>query len=318
MNRLERITSILLMLQTKRLLKASDISERFGISLRTVYRDISVLEEAGVPIISEPGLGYSIMKGYSLPPVSFTQNEANTLLMAGKLLEPYSDDSVRKHFTSALDKVKAILKLTEKDHLEVLDERIRVIEQFTSPPNVTQNLVKIQQSIADSHVIEIEYVTNYGQSQSTRKVEPIGLTFYSNSWHLIAWCQLRNDYRDFRTDRISRIDFAKDYYKKSERKGVDEYLIELQRLNAVHRVVVDIKNKLHPYLINQKVTLGLVKETEYDAFVRMEFMTGSLHYFAQTLLTWGAHASIVEPNDLKEMVRFMLHELNSHYAINSK
>lgn len=315
MNRLERVTSILLMLQTKRILKASEIAERFGISLRTVYRDISVLEEAGVPIISEPGLGYSIMKGYTLPPVAFTQDEANTLLIAGKLLEPYSDESVRKHFASALDKVKAILDLTEKDHLENLDERVKVIEQFTNPPNVTQNLVKVQQALADSHVIEIDYQTSYSSQKSTRKVEPIGLTFYSNAWHLIAWCQIRNDYRDFRTDRISRIDFTKDYYKTADHKGLDEYLKELQRLNAVHKVVVDVKHKLYPYLVNQKISLGLVSESAHKDFVRMEFMVGSLHYFAQTILGWGALVTIVEPNELQEMLKFMLHELNNHYGI---
>ncbi|MFY0672674.1 MAG: YafY family transcriptional regulator [Bacteroidia bacterium] len=313
MNRLERVTSILLMLQTKRILKANEIAKRFEISLRTVYRDISVLEEAGVPIISEPGLGYSIMKGYTLPPVAFTQDEANTLLIAGKLLEPYSDVSVRKHFASALDKVKAILNLPEKDHLETLEQRVKVIQQFNNAPNITKNLVSVQQALADSHVIEIDYQTSFSQQKSTRRVEPIGLTFYSNAWHLIAWCQLRKDYRDFRTDRIQRIDFTKNYFKKADHKGLEEYLTELERINALFKVVIDVGQKLYPYLENQKVTLGLVKEVEHNGFVRMEFMVGSLHYFAQTLLTWGAHAKIVEPNELSEMIKFMLHELNSYY-----
>ena len=120
MNRIDRLTAILIHLQTKRVVKAEEIADRFEMSLRTVYRDVKALMEAGVPIGSEAGKGYFIVDGYHLPPVMFTQDEASAMLLAGKLVEKMSDKSVRTAFESALLKIKAVLNDSGKDHLEDL------------------------------------------------------------------------------------------------------------------------------------------------------------------------------------------------------
>src|SRR5688572_22198956 len=98
MNRIDRLTAILVQLQTKRVVKAEEIADRFEISLRTVYRDVKALMEAGVPIGSEAGKGYFIVDGYHLPPVMFTENEASAMLVGGKLVEKMTDKSIRKEF----------------------------------------------------------------------------------------------------------------------------------------------------------------------------------------------------------------------------
>ncbi|HZB12127.1 MAG TPA: HTH domain-containing protein, partial [Chryseolinea sp.] len=106
MNRIDRLTAILIQMQTKRVVKAEEIADRFEISLRTVYRDVKALMEAGVPIGSEAGKGYFIVDGYHLPPVMFTQEEGSAMLFAGKLVEKMTDKSIRKEFESALLKIK--------------------------------------------------------------------------------------------------------------------------------------------------------------------------------------------------------------------
>src|SRR3982750_4092273 len=116
MNRIDRLTAILVQLQSKRVVKAEEIADRFEISLRTVYRDVRALMEAGVPIGSEAGKGYFIVDGYHLPPVMFSQEEASAMMMAGKLVERMTDHSVRTAFESALMKIKAGLNATQKDH----------------------------------------------------------------------------------------------------------------------------------------------------------------------------------------------------------
>src|SRR5689334_22898242 len=108
MNRIDRLTAILIQLQSKRIVKAKEIAERFDISLRTVYRDIRALEEAGISIGSDAGIGYYLSEGYHLPPVMFTIEEASALITAGKLMEEFSDLHLKKHFDSALYKIKAI------------------------------------------------------------------------------------------------------------------------------------------------------------------------------------------------------------------
>jgi predicted DNA-binding transcriptional regulator YafY len=124
MNRIDRLTAILIQLQSKRIVKAEEIAERFEISLRTVYRDVKSLMEGGVPIGSEAGKGYFIVDGYHLPPVMFNQEEASALLLAGKLVERMTDHSVRKAFESALLKIKSVLNDAEKDYLEMLQTSV--------------------------------------------------------------------------------------------------------------------------------------------------------------------------------------------------
>ena len=107
MNRIDRLTAILIQLQTKKVVKAQEIADRFSITLRTVYRDVKALMEAGVPIGSEAGTGYFIVDGFHLPPVMFSRDEASALIMAGKLIERMTDASVKKAFESALMKIKS-------------------------------------------------------------------------------------------------------------------------------------------------------------------------------------------------------------------
>src|SRR5678816_2613752 len=121
MNRIDRLAAILIQLQSRPLVKAQDIATKFSISLRTVYRDVKALEESGVPVIGEAGSGYTIMEGYRLPPVMFTQEEASALLLGAKLAEYLSDESIKKHFNAALFKIKAVLRTSDKEHMDQLN-----------------------------------------------------------------------------------------------------------------------------------------------------------------------------------------------------
>src|ERR1700728_2259110 len=128
MNRIDRVSAILIQLQSRRVVKASDIAERFNISLRTVYRDVRTLEEAGIPIIGEAGVGYSIMDGYRLPPVTFTKEEATAFLTAEKFVEKLTDASTVANHKSAMYKIRAILRTAEKNLLEEIDNSIAVLK----------------------------------------------------------------------------------------------------------------------------------------------------------------------------------------------
>src|SRR3954465_1610992 len=128
MNRIDRVTAILIQLQSRKIVKAQDIAERFNISLRTVYRDIRTLEEAGIPLIGEAGVGYSIMDGYRLPPVMFTKEEATAFLTAEKLVEKLTDTSTKESYRSAMYKVRSVLRSAEKDHLESIEDHIHVFD----------------------------------------------------------------------------------------------------------------------------------------------------------------------------------------------
>src|ERR1700752_1319157 len=151
MNRIDRVTAILIQLQSRRVVKAQDIAERFDISLRTVYRDVATLQEAGVPIVGEAGVGYSIMDGYRLPPVMFTKEEAMAFLTAEKLVEKLTDSSTKESYLSAMYKVKAVLRSAEKEYLENINGHIEVIGNPYLPKdiNTANPLQSILKSISE-------------------------------------------------------------------------------------------------------------------------------------------------------------------------
>lgn len=203
--RLSRLTAMLTQLQTKRVLTSTKLAEKFGVSVRTIYRDIKALEQAGVPIVTEEGKGYTLMEGYRVPPVMFTENEANALVTAEQLVLKNRDSSLIKEYAEAVNKIKAVLLYTTKEKADLLSKRIAV--SATMPDTSRSNsLTLIQNALTDFKVLKITYQSEHKHEKTERNIEPFAL-YYSleESWTLIAYCRLRKDYRMFRLSRISKL-----------------------------------------------------------------------------------------------------------------
>jgi predicted DNA-binding transcriptional regulator YafY len=309
MNRIDRVSAILIQLQSKKIVKAQDIADRFDISLRTVYRDISTLYEAGVPIISEGGVGYKLSEGYRLPPVSFTLDEATTFLTAEKLVEKFTDKKTYLSYQSALFKIKAILRHTEKEYLDNLDDHIQVIEHPYLPKREKNNadIDAILKSIATKTVLTIDYFAEHNQEKTTRNIEAVGIYFSSGNWHLMAYCLLRNDYRNFRIDRVSRVFFTEQpFHKKHE--PLKSYLKEIKAKDkdAVSEIIVmRIDKNMRRYLGDQKYYLGYVSEKVIKHQIEMTFLTSSIEGFARWFMMFGDNAEIVQPQSVKDKIKKM-------------
>lgn len=303
MNRIDRLAAIVIQLQSRRLVKAQDIADKFSISLRTVYRDIHALEEAGVPVIGEAGIGYRLMEGYKLPPVTFNQDEASALLTAAKLMQSMSDENSSKHYTSALDKIKAVLRLSEKDHLEEIDGHIAVISHpaFVYKKPSELHLQKILKAIATGTVIEINYTSIEKQESLLRKAEPIGIYYHGSHWYLVAFCRLRNDYRNFRTDKINTLNLTNEKITQIH-PPLQTFIDKLSAQRKVQKVVIDVEKDVIKYFGEQKYYNGFVKEEERGTHVRMTFLSGSLTGFARWFMVFGDKAAIVEPLELNHVV----------------
>lgn len=201
MSQLSRLISILTLLKSKRLLTSTELAEKYNVSVRTIYRDIRKLEEAGVPVISIEGRGYSLMDGYSVAPVQFTEKQANALVTAQHLVNQTKDESFVNDFNEALTKIKSVFRSSIQEKSELLSDKIFVFNpQYES---ISSNaLSEIQLAITHFSYIEISYSKVHTNENSFRKVEPCAMYSTENKWILIAWCHLRNDYRAFRIDRI--------------------------------------------------------------------------------------------------------------------
>lgn len=319
MNRIDRLTAILVQLQGKKVVKAQEIADRFEISLRTVYRDVKALMEAGVPIGAEAGTGYYIVEGYHLPPVMFNRTEAAALLTGEKLMEKHSDHSNQQQFSNAMQKIRAVLRGTDKDFLESLDDNIAVIK--TRPANVGDEfpnrfLTEIQDALARQKVLSLDYYSHYNATSSRRDIEPIGIFHMHNSWHLIGYCRLRQDYRDFRADRIKSLSTTDQTFNKNSRLSLQEFIAKGQKENeeGLTEVKVRFSHDVTRFLAEQKYYYGFVQEKAEEKYVEMTFLYGSLPCFARWLLMLGSGATIISPLDMKDIMQTKIKELLAHHC----
>lgn len=311
MNRIDRVTAILIQLQSKKVVKAQDIADRFNISLRTVYRDVKTLEEAGIPVIGEAGIGYSIMEGYRLPPVMFTREEATAFLTAEKLIEKFTDNSTEESYKSAMYKVRAVLRSTEKDLLENIDDHIKVLKSRAqqNTKQVVNPLQNILKSISGKNILFMKYAALGAPTTTDRYVEPVGIFYMGNYWYLIAFCQLRGDYRSFRTDRMLQVTVCDEKFDK-EHPSLKSYLEQIMRDEAqLHKVVMQVNKSTLKYLGEQKYYNGFVSETDLGDRMEMTFLCYSIEGFARWYMMFGDSADILEPVVLKERIKALAGEI---------
>jgi predicted DNA-binding transcriptional regulator YafY len=312
MNRLDRLTAILIHLQTKRVVRAQELAKRFDISLRTVYRDIRSLEEAGVPVGAEAGVGY-FLTDYHLPPVMLTNAEASALLLGAKLIEKWTDESVRTEFESALYKIKSVLKRSDQEHLDDLAPNMGVSKPAAKLTNDNALLKDIQQAIGRHHVLHITYKTLYSDSETQREVEPVGLYHYGMAWHLIAFCRIRQDYRDFRVDRICELTDTGQRFARHERLSLQEYLDRMGRNMPLIAATVVFSKQTALYVQQQKLLYGFQSEEVLDGSIRMNFLTPHLEGLARWLLICGKTVRIEQPDMLQTRMQQLAEELHEHY-----
>jgi len=224
--RLTRLAAIITQLQSRRIVTARDIAQKHNVSLRTVYRDIKTIEQSGVPVVTEEGKGYSIMEGYNLPPVMFTEEEANALITAEHLILKNRDESLSRHYQNAIMKIKAILKPVQISKTEFLSGRIQVRNnpQYEKSSNY---LIQLQSTISNFQVVKIKYLS-LDNILTERVIEPFALYTTRDNWILIAFCRMRNDFRAFRLDCIKHIEITSEYFEP-HKITLEQYLEECRK-----------------------------------------------------------------------------------------
>lgn len=313
MNKFDRVISTLVLLQTRKIIKAITISERFDVSLRTVYRDISTLKNAGIPIIGDSGIGYSLMKGYRIPPIMFNQGEAAALLTAEKFIGKLTDKETEAYYSNALIKIKAILRSSEKQSLAALDDSI-VISESNSWEHKAY-LQDIFKGIASKYMLKIHY-QKADESKSVRKLEAIGCYHKSNKWYLIAYCHLKKDYRTFKLERIVCLEVLDEQFQE-KRISLQEY-INQQNDNwkdqqQFKKIKIAFNHSFIKFAESRKYYFGFTEQIEMEDSTQMTFLNGSLEIMARWLLQFGDQATVIEPIELKDRMKTLAFHLYKHY-----
>ena len=304
----------MLLLQSRRVTRAEDIASHFEISLRTVYRDVAALSEIGIPVIAEAGVGYSLMKGYLLPPIMFSEDEAAALGMAAMSLSKTSDPSLDVSIQSALLKVKAALPERQRSRLERVEES--VVFGWSSyakkPAGNNASLVTLQTCLAESKSLRITYKAGSRGELTNRKVDPLGLIHYLDYWHLIAWCRLRNGYRDFRLDRIQKMEVLDELVSGHGDFSLQKYLDEQRTEDELMEVKVFFSTQ-SVGRAKREWSLGLVSEEEVNGGSVLTLSTGACDWMLGWLLSFREGARVVAPVELKQLLADEAERLVAHH-----
>lgn len=300
MNRVDRLLSLILYLQSKRVVTAEEIARHFELSIRTIYRDLNALGEAGVPIVAEAGVGYCLMKGYHLPPVTFTSEEAGALATGGVLVGQMTDASLSTPMRSALQKIRAVLPREQQEKIERIEGATLLLARRGNAGQVSPaNLLLVQDALARRRVLQLAYRAGSTGAATAREVEPLGLTHYMEHWHLIAWCRLRRDFRDFRLDRIEGISLSTEIFQVRAGFQLSDYLEQMR--DARDGVKVRVRfSEASAARARREWSLGVVQEETVAAGSVLTLSAGELEWFVGWLLSFGTEATVLEPAELRE------------------
>lgn len=304
--RFDRIVAILIQLQSRRIVKAQDLADRFQVSLRTIYRDIRTLESSGVPIASEAGIGYSIMEGYRLPPVMFTREEAGSFVAAEKLMQKFTDKSLGAYYESAMYKLKSVLRGKEKDWVAALESQVMIDPAQKLFNDAIPNALEILlECIAEKKQVYLKYQALEADNPSERNIEPVGLFHENNYWYVLGFCHLRKAYRQFRTDRILQILRTVKLFTL-EHGSIDDIRNKKNEIPKI-KVRIQVDKKIAKYINGSKQHYGFISEEEKKDKVEMIFMITDLKDgFPRWYMMFGDYAKILEPESLKERVKELL------------
>ena len=201
MRRADRLFQIVQHLRLRRTrTTARELARKLSVSERTIYRDVQDLGRSGVPIEGEAGVGY-ILRGFDIPPLMFTRGEIEALVVGARMVETWTTPQLAAAARQAIEKIE--IALPEQLKAELNKPRIYAVD-LRAEPAARYSLDAIRRAIAESRRIEFDYLTEDGKA-SRRPVQPLGLFFWGSVWTLAAWCELRDDFRSFRLDRIAAI-----------------------------------------------------------------------------------------------------------------
>jgi len=198
MRRADRLFHIVQLIRGRRLTTASFLAQRLEVSERTVYRDVADLQRQGVPIDGEAGVGYRLGAGFDLPPLMFTHEEAQALVAAARIAQPSLDPALAAAVDAALGKILSVLPTGAR----AAAEGLALFAPGQRPPAaVLQQLQLLREAVRDRVRLQLSYRDEAGRA-SERTVRPLGCFFWGQVWTLAGWCEVREDFRTFRVDRI--------------------------------------------------------------------------------------------------------------------
>lgn len=289
MNRIDRLLAMVLVLQRHKLVRAEDLATRFEISKRTVYRDVAALSEIGVPVVAQPGEGYSLMEGYFLPPLVFTPDEAAALFLGAKWLATQATGKLPASAEGALTKLAHVLP---KATLQEVQRFTDILQFFVTRQPIDlddRTLADMQRAIHAQRAVQLTYHSLQGHEITTRVIEPYALTYGEGAWYVNGYCRLRQALRSFRLTRIEQYRLLPETFTP-------------QAIDRPPAPLITVAVRFAP------AALRWVLERQHYGFVRQEeacliYQVHDLQEIQSWLFGWGAQAEVLTPETLRTAMR---------------
>lgn len=303
-NTATRLITLIFLLQNQPNQKASELANRLGVSLRTIHRYFEMLDEMGIPVYTERGPygGFSLVRGYKMPPLVFSLEESVAIVLGTGMVEEMWGELYREAARGALAKLENLLP--DEQVREVAWARQSLIAtgmHRTSLEAQTPTLEKLRRAIREHRSVSMNYQSSQVPHPSQRELDPYVLIHRWGWWYVVGFCHVHQAFRTFRVDRISEIalmdktfNISSDFDLQSHLKK--EYQSQPQ-FKARLRFERDFAN-----LVTGNQSYWETVETQSDGSVKVTFSAPTLEWAASTTLAYGPAAEVLEPPELRLMV----------------
>jgi predicted DNA-binding transcriptional regulator YafY len=303
-NTATRLITLIFLLQNQPNQKASELAEKLGVSLRTIHRYFKMLDEMGIPVYSERGPygGFSLVRGYKMPPLVFTLEEAVAVVLGTGIVDEMWGDLYREASRGALAKLENLLP--EEQVREVAWARGSLVATGMNRADLkaqTPALEKLRRTIREHRSVNMKYQTSQVPHLSERGLDPYALVHRWGWWYVIGFCQVHQEVRTFRVDRISEVSLSDETFVQSPDFNLQAYL--KNELSAQPQVTARLR--FEPEFANILAgnhSYWETIETKPDGSVEVTFPSPSLEWAASTTLAYGPAVEVLEPLELRGMV----------------
>lgn len=316
LNRTERLFSLVLLLQTRPSMTSRDLAKHFGVSRRTIFRDLRALSESGVPLTYAEGGGYEILEGYQLPPLMLTAREAATLLIGTAFMKLQSDPSLRKDADQVALKIQQVLPREVGDYVDRL-RASTVLDPYwqhaaEAATDEEGRWYELSEAVARRRSVIMEYHVASRDEVTRRTIDPLGLVYYSDHWNLIAYDHLRKDIRNFRLDAIQWMRVLNETFQPPAGFNLADHLEERGSSVQNHRIVVRFSERTFRWA-RRSIPARIEQEVAVEGGREVTFYFENLPYVARLLLRYGGEAEVREPSALRELMVEQIEKLQTVY-----
>jgi predicted DNA-binding transcriptional regulator YafY len=300
-NRTERLFATILLLQNRPNMTSRDLADHFGVSRRTIFRDLRALSESGVPLTYSEGGGYEILEGYQLPPLMLSAREAATLLIGTEFMKLQSDTSLRKDADDVALKIRTVLPTEIREFVDRLRSST-VLDPYwyhsiSAQDDESGRWYKLSEAVARQRKVIMEYYVASRDEVTKRRVNPLGLVYYTDHWNLIAYDHLRDSIRNFRIDRIRELYVLTEKFERPESFDLEEYL-RGEGYRGENRTIELEFDGSSWERIRTSVPARLDSEEDAGDVVRVTFRFDNMEYLASWLLRYGDDVRVIGPEEL--------------------